>query len=68
MAAILSVLSTLLVGVLLAAVPWTALWDANYLLQPLAKDAAAMQQARAALGKAQQSFRATDKKKACRTI
>jgi hypothetical protein len=34
-AAILSVLSTLLVGILLATVPWTALWDANYLLQPL---------------------------------
>ncbi len=34
MAAILSVLSTLLVGILLAAVPWTALWDGNYLLQP----------------------------------
>jgi hypothetical protein len=33
-AAILSVLSTLLVGILLAAVPWTTLWDANYLLQP----------------------------------
>jgi hypothetical protein len=33
-AAILSVLSTLLVGLLLAAVPWTTLWDANYLLQP----------------------------------
>ena len=34
MAAILSVLSSLLVGVLLVVVPWTALWDANYLLQP----------------------------------
>jgi hypothetical protein len=33
-AAILSVLSSLLVGVILAVVPWTALWDANYLLQP----------------------------------
>jgi hypothetical protein len=30
----LSVLSSLLVGVLLAFVPWTALWDSNYLLQP----------------------------------
>jgi hypothetical protein len=30
----LSVLSSLLVGVILAVVPWTALWDANYLLQP----------------------------------
>lgn len=34
MAALLSVLSTLLVGIILAAVPWTTLWDANYLLQP----------------------------------
>jgi hypothetical protein len=30
----LSVLSSLLVGVLLAFVPWTPLWDSNYLLQP----------------------------------
>ena len=34
MAAILSVLSSLLVGIILVVVPWTALWDANYLLQP----------------------------------
>ena len=34
MAAILSVLSSLLVGTILIVVPWTALWDANYLLQP----------------------------------
>lgn len=34
MAAILSVLSSLLVGAILAVVPWTALWDGNYLLQP----------------------------------
>lgn len=34
MAALLSVLSALLVGVIIAAVPWTTLWDANYLLQP----------------------------------
>ena len=34
MAAILSVLSSLLVGTILVVVPWTALWDANYLLQP----------------------------------
>lgn len=34
MAAILSVLSSLLVGIILIVVPWTALWDANYLLQP----------------------------------
>jgi hypothetical protein len=33
-AAILSVLSSLLVGVVLVLVPWTALWDTNYLLQP----------------------------------
>jgi hypothetical protein len=31
---LLSVLSTLLVGLVLAVVPWTTLWDANYLLQP----------------------------------
>jgi hypothetical protein len=30
----LSVTSSLLVGVILALVPWTGLWDANYLLQP----------------------------------
>ena len=30
----LSVLSSLLVGILLAFVPWTGLWDSNYLLQP----------------------------------
>jgi hypothetical protein len=30
----LSVLSSLLVGLLLAFVPWTGFWDANYLLQP----------------------------------
>lgn len=30
----LSVASSLLVGVLLVVVPWTSLWDANYLLQP----------------------------------
>lgn len=34
MAAILSVLSSLLVGVILIVVPWTALWETNYLLQP----------------------------------
>jgi hypothetical protein len=33
-AAILSVLSSLLVGIVLVMVPWTALWDTNYLLQP----------------------------------
>jgi len=30
----LSVASSLLVGVLLVVVPWTSLWDSNYLLQP----------------------------------
>jgi xanthine/uracil permease len=30
----LSVASSLLVGVILAVVPWTSLWDSNYLLQP----------------------------------
>ena len=34
MAAILSVLSSVLVGIVLVMVPWTALWDSNYLLQP----------------------------------
>jgi hypothetical protein len=33
-AAILSVLSSLLVGILLVMVPWTTLWDTNYLMQP----------------------------------
>lgn len=32
MAVLLSVLSSLLVGIVLAIAPWTALWDANYLL------------------------------------
>jgi hypothetical protein len=31
---LLSVLSTLLVGLVLTVAPWTSLWDANYLLQP----------------------------------
>ncbi len=31
---VLSILSSLLVGVVLAVAPWTALWDANYLLAP----------------------------------
>lgn len=34
MTAFLSVLSSLLVGLVLVVAPWTALWDANYLLQP----------------------------------
>jgi hypothetical protein len=33
-AVFLSVLSSLLVGVVLAVAPWTSLWDANYLLHP----------------------------------
>jgi hypothetical protein len=31
---VFSILSSLLVGVVLVLAPWTALWDANYLLQP----------------------------------
>ncbi|HUG54441.1 MAG TPA: hypothetical protein VMR21_12615 [Vicinamibacteria bacterium] len=31
---LLSVVSSLLVGVILVLIPWTSLWDANYLLQP----------------------------------
>ena len=34
MAVFLSVLSTFLVGLILAIAPWTSLWDANYLLGP----------------------------------
>lgn len=34
MAHFLSILSSLLVGLILVVAPWTALWDANYLLQP----------------------------------
>jgi hypothetical protein len=33
-AVFLSVLSTFLVGIILAIAPWTSLWDANYLLGP----------------------------------
>ena len=33
MTALVSVLSSLLVGLVLIVAPWTALWDANYLLQ-----------------------------------
>ena len=33
-AVILSALSSLLVGAILILVPWTGLWEANYLLQP----------------------------------
>jgi hypothetical protein len=31
----LSVISSLLVGLVLVVAPWTVLWDGNYLLQPL---------------------------------
>lgn len=34
MAQVFSILSSLLVGVVLVAAPWTSLWEANYLLQP----------------------------------
>jgi hypothetical protein len=33
-AIVLSVLSSLLVGLILVVTPWTALWDANYLILP----------------------------------
>jgi hypothetical protein len=33
LSALLSILSSLLVGVVLAFAPWTALWDSNWLLQ-----------------------------------
>jgi hypothetical protein len=32
--ALVSILSSLLVGVVLVVAPWTPLWDANWLLQP----------------------------------
>ena len=34
MAIFLSILSSLLVGIVLVFAPWTNLWDANYILQP----------------------------------
>lgn len=34
MAILLSVLNSLLVGLILVVAPWTAWWDSNYLLQP----------------------------------
>ncbi len=34
LALVLSILSSLVVGVILVAAPWTPLWDANVLLQP----------------------------------
>ena len=33
MASLLSILSSLLVGIVLVFVPWTPLWDGNWLLQ-----------------------------------
>jgi hypothetical protein len=33
LAALLSVLSSLLVGIVLVFAPWTSLWDSNWLLQ-----------------------------------
>ena len=35
MATLLSIVSSLLVGIVLIVAPWTVLWDANDLLQPL---------------------------------
>jgi len=32
--ALLSVVSSLLVGLVLAVAPWTSLWESNWLLQP----------------------------------
>ena len=34
MSALLSILSSLLVGTVLVIAPWTPLWDSNWLLQP----------------------------------
>lgn len=34
MAQLLSILSSLLVGLVLVVAPWTSLWDSNWLLQP----------------------------------
>jgi hypothetical protein len=33
-ASVLSVSSSLLVGIILVVAPWTTLWDSNYLLNP----------------------------------
>jgi hypothetical protein len=35
-AALLSITSSLLVGLVLTVAPWTSLWEANWLLQPWA--------------------------------
>jgi hypothetical protein len=34
LAALLSILSSLLVGLVLLVAPWTSLWESNWLLQP----------------------------------
>lgn len=34
MAQLLSILSSLLIGLVLIIAPWTSLWDSNWLLQP----------------------------------
>lgn len=34
MAQLLSILSSLLIGLVLMVAPWTSLWDSNWLLQP----------------------------------
>lgn len=34
MAHAISIMSSVLVGIVLVAAPWTSLWEANYLLQP----------------------------------
>ncbi len=34
MTALLSIVSSLLVGLVLAVAPWTSLWESNWLLQP----------------------------------
>jgi hypothetical protein len=34
LAHLLSILSSLLVGLVLVVAPWTAVWDSNWLLQP----------------------------------
>jgi len=34
LAALLSILSSLLVGLVLVVAPWTSLWESNWLLQP----------------------------------
>ena len=36
MAALLSITSSLLVGLVLTVAPWTSVWEANWLLQPWA--------------------------------